>query len=270
MVKDEFFVLNNGVKIPKVGLGTWQISDEDVTSAVITAINNGYKHIDTAIDYGNEKGVGKGIKKSKINRENLFVTTKIPAHIKTYKQAKQCIVESLERLQLDYVDLMLIHSPRPWEMLWDENAPRYYQENLEVYKAIEEAYKEGKVKSIGLSNFFVEDVRNILENVEIKPVVNQICIYIGNTPLELINCCKSHDMLLQAYSPIATGRLLNNEVVKSMADKYNVSIAQLCIKYCLQIDTLPLPKSSKESHIIDNLKLDFDISQEDMEVLLKQ
>ena len=154
--------------------------------------------------------------------------------------------------------------------MWDEKAPRYYKENLEVYKAIEEAYKEGKVKAIGLSNFFIDDVRNILENVEIKPVVNQICIYIGNTPIDLINYCKGHNMLLQAYSPIATGRLLNNEIVKSIADKYNVSITQLCIRYCLQLDTLPLPKSSKENHIIDNLKLDFEISKEDFELLLKQ
>lgn len=165
---------------------------------------------------------------------------------------------------------MLIHSPRPWNILWDEKAPRYYQENLEVYQAIEEAFKEGKVRSIGVSNFFIEDVKNILENVEIKPVVNQICIYIGNTPIELINYCKSHNMLLQAYSPIATGRLLSNEVVKEMANKYNVSIAQLCIRYCLQIDTLPLPKSIKENHIIDNLKLDFEISKEDLKILLKQ
>lgn len=165
---------------------------------------------------------------------------------------------------------MLIHSPRPWNILWDEKAPRYYQENLEVYQAIEEAFKEGKVRSIGVSNFFIEDVKNILENVEIKPVVNQFCIYIGNTPIELVNYCKSHNMLLQAYSPIATGRLLSNEVVKEMANKYNVSIAQLCIRYCLQIDTLPLPKSIKENHIIDNLKLDFEISKEDLEILLKQ
>ena len=270
MIKDECFVLNNEVKIPKVGLGTWQIPNEEVAKTVEIAIKNGYRHIDTAIDYGNEEGVGKGIKNSKIAREELFVTTKIPAHIKTYKESKQCIKESLNRLQLEYVDLMLIHSPRPWNILWDEKAPRYYQENLEVYKAIEEAFKEGMVRSIGVSNFFIEDVKNILENVEIKPVVNQICIYIGNTPIELINYCKSHNMLLQAYSPIATGRLLSNEVVKEMANKYNVSIAQLCMRYCLQSDTLPLPKSSKENHIIDNIKLDFEISKEDLEILLKQ
>ena len=268
MIKDETFLLNNNFGIPKIGFGTWQISDIDAENAVFCALKSGYLHIDTAIDYGNEVGVGKGIKKSGIDREKIFVTSKIPAHIKTYEEAKRCINESLTRLDLEYVDLMLIHSPRPWELLWDEKAPRFYEENLEVYKALEEAYDEGKIKSIGLSNFLIDDVKNILNNVRIKPVVNQICVYIGNTPFELIEFCNNNNILVEAYSPIATGRLLNNKKIKEIADKYGVSTPNLCIRYCLEINTLPLPKSNNEEHIKNNLNVDFSISKEDMEYLL--
>lgn len=270
MIKDEYFILNNGVKIPKIGLGMWQISNEDATPSVLWGLKYGYRHIDTAEAYGNEKGVGLAIKQSGVRREDIFITSKIHAHIKTYQEAKACIEQSLKDLDVDYIDLMLIHAPRPWDILWDPNAPRMYQENIEVYRAMEEAYKEGKLKSIGLSNFFIDDVRNILENCEIVPQVNQICIYIGNTPMDVIDYCKENNILVEAYSPIATGRLLNNELVKSIADKYGVSVARLCIRYCLEIDTLPLPKSNKENHIKENIDVDFEISKEDMELLLKQ
>ena len=162
---------------------------------------------------------------------------------------------------------MLIHSPRPWEGLWDSNYPRLYKENLEVYKALQEAYEDNKIKSIGLSNFFVDDVKNIIENVKIKPVVNQICVYIGNTPKELIDYCNNNDILIEAYSPIATGRLLNNQELINMANKYNVSVAQLCIRYCQQIGTLPLPKSKTKQHIKSNFEINFDIEKEDLEHL---
>ena len=261
------FDLNNGHKIPSIGFGTWQISNEDVTEAVLYTLKWGYRHIDTAIDYGNENGVGNALKLSNVDRKEIYLTSKIPAHIKTYEQAKQCIEESLKRLQVDYIDLMLIHSPRPWEGLWDSNYPRLYKENLEVYKALQEAYEDNKIKSIGLSNFFVDDVKNIIENVKIKPVVNQICVYIGNTPKELIDYCNNNDILIEAYSPIATGRLLNNQELINMANKYNVSVAQLCIRYCQQIGTLPLPKSKTKQHIKSNFEINFDIEKEDLEHL---
>lgn len=261
------FILNNNTQIPNIGFGTWQIKDEDVTKAVLTALKCGYRHIDTAIDYGNEKGVGKALKLSNVDRNDIYLTSKIPAHIKTYKEAKRCIEESLERLQVDYIDLMLIHSPRPWEGLWDANYPRFYKENLEVYKALQEAQKENKIRSIGLSNFLIDDVKNIIENVKVKPVINQICVYIGNTPKELIKYCNDNDILIEAYSPIATGRLLKDEKLIEMAKRYNVSVPQLCIQYCLQIGTLPLPKSQTKEHIESNFKIDFEISKEDLEYL---
>lgn len=160
------FILNNNTQIPNIGFGTWQIKDEDVTEAVLTALKCGYRHIDTAIDYGNEKGVGKALKLSNVDRNDIYLTSKIPAHIKTYKEAKRCIEESLERLQVDYIDLMLIHSPRPWEGLWDANYPRFYKENLEVYKALQEAQKENKIRSIGLSNFLIDDVKTLLKTLK--------------------------------------------------------------------------------------------------------
>ena len=162
---------------------------------------------------------------------------------------------------------MLIHSPRPWEGLWDANYPRFYKENLEVYKALQEAQKENKIRSIGLSNFLIDDVKNIIENVKVKPVINQICVYIGNTPKELIKYCNDNDILIEAYSPIATGRLLKDEKLIEMAKRYNVSVPQLCIQYCLQIGTLPLPKSQTKEHIESNFKIDFKISKEDLEYL---
>ncbi|MBQ9731236.1 MAG: aldo/keto reductase [Bacilli bacterium] len=267
MKKVQRLTLNNKNTIPDIGFGTWQISNEAVIDAVITALECGYRHIDTAIDYGNEEGVGKALKLTDVKREEIFLTSKIPAHVKTYEGAKRCIEESLKRLQVDYLDLMLIHSPRPWEGLWDPNYPRYYKENLEVYKALEEAYKEKKIKSIGISNFFIDDVKNILENVEIKPVINQICVFIGNTPKELIKYCKENDILVEAYSPIATGRLLKNKELIAIAEKYDVSVPQLCIRYCMQIGTLPLPKSQTKEHIKSNLDVDFEIDKIDLDYL---
>ena len=267
MLLQEKFVLSNGLEIPKIGLGTWQIKNEDVYDAVISAVKVGYRHIDTAIAYGNEEGVGKAIKDCGVERSNLYITSKIPAEVKSYEGAKKCIEESLSRLDLEYLDLMLIHAPRPWDQLWDPNANQCYKENLEVWKAMEEAHKAGKIKSIGISNFYYVDIKNILDNCEIKPHVNQICIFIGNTPQDAIDYCNDNGILVEAYSPIATGRLLNNKIVEEMANKYNVSIAQLCIKYCLDINTLPLPKSKTPSHILENTKVDFEINKEDLEKL---
>lgn len=268
MIKDEYFVLNNNIKIPKIGFGTWQIPRDKATSAIISALKNGYRHIDNAIAYENGKEVGEGIKKSQLTRNEVFITSKIPAEIKNYQDAKECINRALQDLDVDYIDLMLIHAPRPWSQMHD-NSVMLYDENIEVYHALEEAYKEGKLKAIGVSNFAIDDLENIINNCEIVPQVNQICIHIGNTPCDLIHYCEKHNILVEAYSPIATGRLLNDERIKLIADKYGVSIPQLCIKYCLELNTLPLPKSEKDTHIKDNIKVDFKIKKEDIELLLK-
>lgn len=262
---NEFFELSNGLKIPKVGLGTWLIDNDKVEEVVECALEAGYRHIDTAQAYGNEEGVGKAIRKSNIARQDLFITSKIAAEAKTYQEAYDSINETLNKMGLDYLDLMIIHSPQPWQEFRDDN--RYFKENKEVWKALETAYQEGKVKAIGVSNFLKDDLENILTSCQIKPMVNQILTHISNTKTELIKFCKENDILVEAYSPIAHGAILKNENIIAMANKYNVSVARLCIRYIMQLGLVALPKASSKEHLIDNLKVDFEISEEDMEVL---
>ena len=262
---NECYELNNGVKIPKLGLGTWLIDNDKVVDVVKDALEVGYRHIDTAQAYENEEGVGKAIRESGIPREEIFVTSKIAAEEKTYDDAYQSIVESLKKLGLDYLDLMIIHSPEPWAEFRGEK--RYFEENKEVWRALETAYKEGKVKAIGVSNFLKDDLENILSSCEIKPMVNQILTHISNTKTELIDFCKEQGILVEAYSPIAHGAALKNETLINMAEKYHVSVAQLCIRYVLQLGLVALPKASTKEHIVDNSKMDFKISEDDMNTL---
>ena len=261
------FVLHNGVKAPALAYGTWLIKNENAANCVKMALDAGYRHIDTAQAYGNEKGVGEGIRLSGLKREEIFITSKVKAEIKSYKKAKQSIEDSLKRLGVDYIDLMLIHCPQPWALF--RSPFRYFKQNREVWRALEEAYKEGKLKAIGVSNFLVDDLENIINNCEIKPMANQILLHIGETPVDVIKYCQENDIVVEAYSPIAHGRALKNDAIAEMAKKYNVSIPQLCIKYTLQLDTISIPKASSKEHIEDNMKLDFEISEEDMIELMK-
>ena len=265
MEKD--FVLLNGNTIPALAFGTWLIDNKDAPRCVKLALEAGYTHIDRAQAYGNEEGVGKAIRESGIPREKIYLTTKVAAELKSYKKAKKSIDESLMRLGLDYIDLILIHSPQPWALF--RGRRKFYKENREVWKALEEAYKEGKVKAIGVSNFLVKDLENIIDNCEIVPMVNQVCCHIGNTPMDVIKFCQERGIIIESYSPIAHGRALKNDAIAKMADKYHVSIAQLCIKYTLQLDTISIPKASSKEHIEENAKLDFEISEEDMIELIK-
>lgn len=259
--------LYNGNEIPDIGYGTWLIKNEDACKCCLMALESGYRHIDTAQAYGNEVGVGEALKKTNLKREDIYVTTKVLAEIKNYKEAKQSIDESLRKLGLDYVDLILIHCPQPWALFRGKR--RFFEENIEVWRALEEAYKDGKTKAIGVSNFLVDDLENIMNNCEIKPMANQILCHIGNTPVDVIKFCQENDIVVEAYSPIAHGRALNDKNIIKMAEKYGVSVAQLCIKYTLQLDTVSLPKASSKEHIEDNMKLNFEISEEDMIKLMK-
>ncbi len=267
MILDEFYTLKNGYKIPKLSLGTWQSSIEDAKNATFIALKNGYRHIDTAAAYGNEEGVGEGIKNSGIPREKIFVTTKIPAEVKTYDGAKKSIAESLRKLDLDYIDLMLIHAPKPWSEMF-QGEKRYLKENLEVWKAMEEAYNDGKIRSLGVSNFDVVDMENISNNAAIKPVVNQIGLHVGWLQKDIISYCNKTGIIIMAYSPLGTGRLLDNPLLKEMARKYGVSVPQLCIRFTLELGTVSVPKSVHEKYIIDNTKVDFKIKDEDLKTLL--
>ena len=266
MILNETYKMNNGLEIPKLALGTWLIDDNIVAEAVREAVKIGYRHIDTAQSYKNERGVGEGLRTCGVSRDEIFVTSKVAAENKTYESAADSIDETLNKMKLDYIDMMIIHSPQPWiEVNQSEN--RYFYENKQVWKAMEDAVKDGKVRTIGVSNFLEEDIDNILSDCKIRPAVNQILAHISNTPIKLIEYCKSKDILVEAYSPIAHGEALKNAKIKEMADKYNVSIAQLCIKYDLQLGMVVLPKTSNPNHMKSNSELDFIISDEDMETL---
>ena len=266
---NEVYTLNNGGRIPKLALGTWQISNEAVTASVEAALSVGYRHIDTAAAYENEEGVGAAIKKGSISRNDLYITTKIPAEVKSYEEAEQVISASLKKLGTNYIDLLLIHAPNPWAELFAGSEKTYYEENLAVWKAMEEAVKAGSVKSIGVSNFEITDIQNIINHAEIKPQVNQIRVHIGHVPQEVITWCRENDILVEAYSPNATGHLVGNKTIEEMAAKYNVSIPQLAIRFDLQLGTLPLPKTTHKEYMIQNSELDFEISKEDMDSLLQ-
>lgn len=265
MVLNENYTLSNRVKIPKIGLGTWLIPDGEAAQAVRDAVAMGYRHIDTAQAYGNERGVGEGVRTCGVPREKIFITSKVAAEHKTYESAAKSIDESLAKLGMDYIDLMIIHCPQPWAEFRGER--RYFTENKEVWRALENAYKDGKVKAIGVSNFLVDDLENILDGCEVKPMVNQILTHITNTPLELINFCREHDVLCEAYSPIAHGEALKNRLILSVAEKYSVTPAQLCVRYALQLGMVVLPKTSNPEHMKNNADIEFEISAEDMDIL---
>lgn len=265
MILKETFTLANGVKIPKLGLGTWRISDADAARIVRDAVEIGYRHVDTAQAYGNEHGVGEGLRASGVPRDQVFVTTKLAAECKRYAEAKDLIDSSLQTLGLDHIDLMLIHSPQPWAEF--REGEHFFEGNLEAWRALEEARGAGKLRAIGVSNFERADLDNLLDNGSVRPMVNQVLAHVGNTPFDLIDYTRSKGILVEAYSPVAHGALLNNADVGALAEKYGVTVAQLCIRYCLQLGLLPLPKTTNAAHMRTNAAVDFLISDADMATL---
>lgn len=265
MIFDQTIKLNNGVEIPTLGLGTWLIEDSKAADAVANAIKIGYRHIDTAEAYDNEKGVGEGIRKSGVPRDQIFLTTKLAAEIKNYEEAKKAIQQSLDDLNVDYVDLMIIHSPQPWNSFRD--GKHYEDGNVAAWKALEEFYKAGKIRAIGVSNFEKVDIENILAHCTVKPAVNQVLVHVSNTPFELIEYCKSQGIVIEAYSPMGHGEILKNPVLNEMAKAYNVSVPQLCIRYTIQLGFVTLPKTANPEHMKSNADVDFVISDKDMEIL---
>ena len=265
---NEIMTLSNAVKVPQLALGTWLIDDEKVTDAVRAAITMGYRHIDTAQAYANERGVGEGIRTSGVNREDIFVTTKVAAEHKDYKSASEGIDNSLKEMGLDYIDMMIIHSPQPWVEV-NQSEDRYYEGNLEAWRALTDAYKAGKLRAIGVSNFLKEDIDNIWNNAEVKPMVNQVLCHISNSPLELIKYCQDKGIVMEAYSPVAHGEAMKITAIADMAKKYGVSVPQLCIRYDIQLGMIVLPKTANPEHMKSNADVDFVISDEDMEILKK-
>ncbi|MDV3627256.1 aldo/keto reductase [Elizabethkingia anophelis] len=255
------FMLNNGLSIPEIGFGTWQIPEGDVAkNAVLTALEDGYRHIDTAKIYENEKSIGNAIKASGISREEIFLTTKVWNSDRGYHETMAAFEKSLELLQTDYVDLYLIHWPAipsqfdNWKTL-----------NAETWRALEDLYTSGRAKAIGVCNFLVHHLEALKETAKINPMVNQIEYHPGYLQSDVVNYCKNNEILVEAWSPIGSGRLLDNDLLKDIAAKYQVSVAQLCLKFCLQNAVLPLPKSVTPANIKSNLDVDhFSISGEDM------
>ncbi len=261
----ETYTLSNGVQIPKLGLGTWMIDDSVAAQAVKDAVKIGYRHIDTAQAYGNEKGVGEGVRSCGLDREELFVTSKLAAEIKSYEEATATIDASLKTMGLEYLDLMLIHSPWPWASFGQED--RFFEGNKEAWRALEDAYKAGKIRAIGISNFQKEDINNLLESCTVAPMVNQLLAHVTNVPEALITYSQEKGMLVEAYSPMGHGELFKNAALQEMAQQYGVSLAQLCIRYTLQRALLPLPKTANPEHMKNNAALDFVISDEDMTLM---
>lgn len=264
MIKNEFFTLNNGIKIPAIGFGTWQVADgEEGYFACLNALKHGYRHIDTAFAYGNEQSVARALRDSGLLREDVFLTTKLPADIKTYESAKEHFEASLKNLDTDYIDLYLIHAPWPWSDVGND----YTEGNIAAWRAMIDLYKEGRVRAIGVSNFHVKDIKALIDATGFVPAVNQIRYFIGNTQNEITEYCQANGMLVEAYSPLATGALVEHEKLASVAERYGASIPQLCIRFCIENGTLPLPKSVNEARIKANLEVDFEISSEDMKYL---
>lgn len=265
MILNETYTLSNSVKIPKLGLGTWMLTDGETAQAVRDAAAMGYRHIDTAQAYGNEAGVGEGIRTCGISRDELFVTSKVAAENKSYDSAAQSIDETLRKTGLDCIDMMIIHSPQPWAEFRGEK--RCFEENREVWRALEDAYKAGKVRAIGVSNFLEDDLENILNSCGIKPMVNQILAHISNTPLSLIDFCNKNGIQTEAYSPIAHGEALKNKAIADIAAKYSVTPAQLCVRYVLDLGMVALPKTANPEHMKANADVNFNISGEDLNTL---
>ena len=267
MILQETYKLENGVTIPKLGLGTWCIDNDKAAQAVRTAVALGYRLIDTAQAYKNEQGVGEGIRSCGVPREELFVASKVAAELKTYEAAAASIEETLKKMGLDYLDQMIIHAPQPWSEFRDTK--RYFAENKAVWRALEDAQTAGKVRVIGVSNFLKDDLENLLSDCRVQPMVNQILLHISNTDQELLNFCKEQHIQVEAYSPIAHGEALKNPVIAQMAKKYGVSAAQLCVRYVLQLGTVALPKTADPQHMAENAAVDFVLTPEDMAALMQ-
>lgn len=261
-MKKEYTVLNNGVKMPNLAFGTFKVNEGDDVQIILDAIEAGYRHFDTAAFYNTEEALGKAIKKSGIPREEFFVTTKVWKTRMGYEEAKKSFEESLEKLDMDYVDLLLIHWPRP-----DEETD-WKKLDVETWKAFEEIYKEGKAKAIGVSNFLNHHMQNILDNCEVVPMVNQIEFHPGYIQKDVVDFDKEHGIVVEAWSPLGRERVFKDELLNKLAQKYGKSVAQICLAFALQMDVVPLPKSSSVERMKQNMDIDFELEEEDFEKIV--
>lgn len=252
---ENFKVLNNGIKIPSIGFGTYKSgNDEDTAKIVKYALETGYRHIDTASFYGNEVGIGNGIKSSKVRREDIFLVTKLWNDDHGYENTLKAFNKSLENLQVEYIDLYLIHWPN--------------RLNTETWRAFEYLYKSGKVKSIGVCNFKIGHLEELKKNAEITPMINQVEIHPQNSKEDMLKYCDKNNIQLVAWSPIMRGGVFSNELIIKLSEKYKKTIAQIVLRWHVQRGVIPIPKSSNEERIKENLDIfDFELSSEDMNAI---
>lgn len=254
--------LNNGILMPGIGFGTWKIKDyNQVIDVVKNAIEVGYRHIDTASVYGNEEAIGIALKESCVPREDIFVTTKLWNSVRGYNETICAINESLKKLQLEYIDLYLIHWPSPLEF-----RDCYQEKNIETYQALEKLYSQGKIKAIGVSNFLKHHIEELKNFVSIPIAVNQIEFHPYYYDQETIEYCKQNDIIIEAYSPLGRGEILKDNTIADIAKKYNKSPAQICIRYAIDNQIVPLPKTISKQRMIENLNVfDFNLMKEDID-----
>lgn len=254
--------LQNGYEIPCLGYGTYKVSGEEAVAVIKTAISAGYRHIDTATFYGNEVEVGQAIQECDVPREDLFITSKVWKTERGYEKTKASFLKTLEDMQLDYLDLYLIHWPASFCQYenWEEI-------NLETWRAMTELYQEGKIKAIGVSNFLPHHLTALLKT-EVKPMVNQIEYHPGEMQEETVLFCKENDILIEAWSPLGRGRIFENEILLELSRKYGKSLPQICLRWELQNGIIPLPKTMSEERMKENADVfDFELSLEDMELI---
>jgi len=258
------YKLSNGVEIPCIGFGTWQTPNGDVAvSSVFGALEAGYRHIDTAQMYGNEESVGIAVKKSGIDRSDIFITTKLSNSVRGYRQTLDAVEQSLKKLDTAYIDLFLIHWPNPVKF-----RDRWQEANAETWRALEELYDAGRIRSIGISNFRPHHIEELMKTAKIAPMVNQIRLCPGDTQDEVVDYCRARGMLLEAYSPLGVGKIFEVPEMRKLAEKYGKSVAQICIRWSLQRGYLPLPKSVTPSRIRENTEVfDFELSPEDVRLI---
>ena len=254
------FKLNNDMKIPCVGFGTYKAAEGNNVEVLKIAIEAGYRYFDTASFYQTEEFVGQAIRESNLPREDFFLVSKMWKDEMGYQQTKDALEKSLKRLGTDYLDIYLIHWPRP-----SADCENWKELDLETWRAMEELQKEGKIRGLGLSNFLPHHIKNILENGTVKPVVNQLELHPGYMQQAAVQYCKEHGIQMQAWSPIGRRRILEDGLILELAGKYQVSPAQLCLRFLLQNDIIPLPKSSSMERMKQNMDLfHFEISEEDV------
>ncbi len=258
------YTLSNSVKIPIIGYGTWNVSNDTQGAALIKhAIDVGYRHIDTAEAYGNEESVGRAVKQSGVKREELFITSKLWNTMHGYEKTMAAFELTMRKLGMDYLDLFLIHWPNP--IAFREH---WQDANAGTWKAFEELYTAGRIRSLGLSNFQTHHIKELLKTATVQPMVNQIRLCPGDTQEELVNYSRSLQMVVEAYSPLGTGKIFALPEMQALAEKYRRSVAQIAIRWSLQRGYLPLPKSNHPDRILENTKVfDFDLEDRDMELM---